>query len=152
MAIKFNVYDVLAVINVYTSGSAKSWAPAKLVYLDVAHKSECNPNSVRNFIVRHPEVFEIKYGKIRPKPTELHEVSQQLSDEEEFKQWVALRIDLIGETMEFLKTLPMSPTVENLLVAISNAREELKSYTDDKLRNLTMDLSTSYGFVPKCTI
>ena len=109
MAIKFNVYDVLAVINVYTSGSAKSWAPAKLVYLDVAHKSE-------------------------------------------FKQWVALRIDLIGETMEFLKTLPMSPTVENLLVAISNAREELKSYTDDKLRNLTMDLSTSYGFVPKCTI
>ena len=152
MTVKLKVSEIYTIIKLYATGSAEGWVPTQSVYNNVASIYSCSPNTIRNFVVRRPEFFEVEFGMIRPAKFSDKPSIEQLNDEEEFKSWIAPRIDLIGEVLFFLTNVPMSPSVENLLVAVANAREELRSYNDDKLRSLVIELCTIYSFVPKTQI
>lgn len=114
----------------------------------VAEKLGCTEITVRNFIMRNLEYFNRKHGLIRPKqPTR---ISNQMEDVKIYQEWLAKKEQIIKQCNAFLATItPPSPIVEAFLVALSNSREELKSYGDDKLQMVLLDLKREYDFIPE---
>jgi hypothetical protein len=108
--------------------------------------------TVRNFIWRNSEAFDFTYGRLRKKVAKSTNIEQQVQDDQEFQKWLAPRMSLVEECLVFLKGVPVSPTLDNLLVMIANAREELYSYIDGKLDTVVMELRKSYGFEPTTKI
>jgi hypothetical protein len=107
----------------------------------------CSPLTVRNFIYRNLDKFEVNRGEIRLKLIET--VAEEKEDLKEFEEWLANRTAVLEECLEFLKVQNMTPYLENLLVLVSNTREALKSYSDTDLVFLVFSLKNEYGFTPK---
>jgi hypothetical protein len=150
MTVEFDLTELYNTIAVLTD--KEGWANAQSVFKATATMHGCTMQTVRNFIWRNSEAFDFTYGRLRKKVAKSTNIEQQVQDDQEFQKWLAPRMSLVEECLVFLKGVPVSPTLDNLLVMIANAREELYSYIDGKLDTVVMELRKSYGFEPTTKI
>lgn len=152
MTTKFDDAEIESIIKMLASGSDNSNARLQTVLLAVSNVYGCTPQTVRNHIIRHPELYEVTYGFIRIKPNISETSSQQEQDLEDFSKWLKLRESVLDECVEFLKGIPFSPLTEIILIGIGNARQELQGYSEVRFRQVLLDLRKSFGFEPKTEI
>ena len=110
----------------------------------------CTPLTIRNFLKKNSEFFEYRHGLIRGK--KIDTLEDQAEDQKEYSEWLKPREGILDECLHFLKYQTPSPYIENLLVRMATAREELKSYTELQLLNVLLDLKREYNFIPKTTL
>ena len=110
----------------------------------------CTPLSIRNFVLRNQEYFEHKHGFIREKIPET--ISQQSEDQKIYQEWLTKREAVLDESIKFLSTLTPTPVIDNILVACATARDELASYTDNRLQELLLTLKKEFDFTPSVGI
>jgi hypothetical protein len=107
----------------------------------------CNQLTVRNFILKRPQFFELKRGQVRVKLVATLE--EQEEDLSEFYNWQSNRTEVLEECLQFLQVQNLTPFVQNLLVLAANARNEFNSYSDRNLVELMDELRREFDFTPQ---
>lgn len=151
MTVEIDEAEVNKIIYMLKDGK-EEWANAMKVFAALSNLYHCSPQTPRNFVYRHPELYEVKYGKVRVKVAQIKTNVDQDSATAEFEQWLAPRLVLAEECAQQLNSAPQNPDVETLLIALANAREDLNSYDDTKLQSVVMELRKIYGFKPNTII
>jgi len=112
-----------------------------------AKQFNCAELTIRNYIRQRPHQFELKYNQVRVLKVE--SLPSILEDQHEFDAWQQCREATLNEVADFLQVQTPSPYLENTLVKVAVAREELRHYNESNLENLLMELRREYNFVPK---
>ena len=129
----------------------KGFVKLKPLLSGAAKQFNCNELTIRNFIKNRPQQFDLKYNYVRVlKVDSIPNTS--VDDQHEFESWRQQREAVLNEVVEFLKVQTPSPYLENTLVKIATAREELSKYNDSNLENLLMELRREYNFIPKTSL
>ena len=146
MTVKIDLLEIHKIIKMFTERDG--WANTKRVLEATAKLYGCKPQTIRFFIYRNDDTFDIEFGRIRLKPVEISTVKEQDNETEIFEKWLQPKMKLVDECTEFLKKVEGMPEVETMLISISNARENLYNYDDSKLKSFVMELKKTFGFVP----
>jgi hypothetical protein len=107
----------------------------------------CTQLTVRNFINKHSQYFEMKYGLVKVKL--IATLKEQEEDSKVFLAFLENRNAVLDECVNFLSVQNQSPYVQNMLALANSARHEFGSYTDSNLRTLLEDLEREFHFVPQ---
>jgi hypothetical protein len=150
MTKELDLLEIYKVIEMLADGQ-QGWANAQRVYIAVGKLYNCTPQTARNWCWRHTQDFEMEFGKIKSKSAKATTTKEQNSEIDEFELWLAPRLVLVEECLQYLKDSPQSPDIEALLISLGNARENLNNYSDAKLQNVVMELR-KLGFEPKTKI
>ena len=124
------------------------WVNTKIFLQRIASHYDCKPLTARHFLLKNAPFFELRHGTIRLKAEKMSSIAEQSNTQAEFEEWRKERDALLDEVVNFLSTKQGDPYVENLLIQVALAREELTSYNDVKLASILMDLRRDYNFVP----
>ena len=149
MTIKISISDLYGVLKKLQQ-DPEGFTSMKEFTTKAAEAFKCTPLSIRNFVLRNQEYFEHKHGFIREKIPET--ISQQNEDQKIYQEWRTKREQILGESVKFLGTLIPSPIIDNVLVACATARDELASYTDNRLQELLLTLKKEFDFTPSIGI
>ena len=149
MTIKITIADLYGVLK-NLQQDPEGFTTMKEFTSKAAEVFKCTPLSIRNFVLRNQEYFEHKHGFIREKIPET--ISQQSEDQKIYQEWHAKREDVLDESIKFLSTLTPTPVIDNILVACATARDELASYTDNRLQELLLTLKKEFDFTPSVGI
>jgi len=147
MTTQIELNEVLDSVRLSPTDS-EGYVNTALLLSKLALKYDCKVLTIRNFISKHSSYFDSKHGRMRLR--EEAQIPQQIQKDAqaEFQVWHDERCAYLDEIVQFLSTR-QDPYMENLLIQIALAREELSSYSDAKLCSIDMDLRRDYGFVPK---
>ena len=142
-------FDVGTLVTLLESLQADDYGFVKtsLFAEKIAELYNCSWLTVHNFIVKNPQIFDYKHGYVRPAPR--REMGKQDEDQKVYKAWLAPREVLLNECTTYLASLSPNPFIENLLVAIATAREDLKSYSDYSLSSILLTLKRELNFEPQ---
>jgi len=140
------LYRVALALPMDDSGFVK----LKPLLATAAKQFNCAELTIRNYIRQRPHQFELKYNSVRV--LKVDSLPSTLDDQHEFETWQQCREATLNEVAEFLKVQTPSPYLENTLVKVATAREELRKYNDSNLENLLMELRREYNFVPKTSL
>ena len=142
--------DLNEVFDLYKTLSPDmgGWVSSTLFMQRIATLYNCKPLTARNFIVKNSIFFEMEHGRIRLRAEKIASMAEQTNAQEEFLKWKSERDALLDEIVQFLSTKQGDPFIENLLIQVALAREELTSYNDAKLASILMDLRRDFHFVP----
>jgi hypothetical protein len=147
MTIKIDLNEILELFKT-CAPDGDGWVSTSLFLDRVAIRYDCKPLTARNFVLKNSSYFEMRHGRIRLRIEAAGSIAEQGNAQAEFETWQAEREALLNECVQFLSTKQGDPYVENLLIQIALARDELKSYNDAKLASIVMDLRRDYSFIP----
>ena len=136
------------VISLLTPDS-DGYVQSKILFEEASKALNCGSQTIRNYVIKNPDYFDRKHGKIRIRKME---IKKQVEDFTEFTSWLTPRYAVLDECAEFLKVQTPSPYLENILVRLAIAREELSSYNDTKFSSFLIDIDKEYNFVPKTVL
>ena len=137
------LYRVAVSLPMDDSGFVK----LKPLLVAASKQFNCAELTIRNYIRNRHHQFELKYNHVRVLKVE--SLPSIFEDQHEFDAWQQCREATLNEVADFLQVQTPSPYLENTLVKVAVAREELRHYNESNLENLLMELRRKYNFVPK---
>lgn len=144
MTVKFNITELYNIMDKLPRDTENFIRTTSFIKL-IQERYGCTPLTIRNFILRNPGIFDVKHGRVRiPKP----EVAiNQERDQAEFNVWFKKNEQMLNQCSRFLMMQePQTPAIENLLVIVASAREQLLDYSNSKLMDLLGTLRRDFNF------
>ena len=141
--------DIVQIMMQEAEHDKDGWIKMKSLLDRISLKYECTYLTARNFMLKNIDIFEFKHGYVKNRVEPMSNIEEQVDAQQEFEVWLKTHEAVLNECTEFLSKQTPSPYIENTLVQVAVAREELKSYNSSKYDSLMLDMGRDYNFVPK---
>jgi hypothetical protein len=144
MTIKFHLENFIESLKALPR-DAEGFANRQQLIELIAKQYGCSQLAVHNYLLCHNSFFQSKHGLIKEgREPELNNVQE--GDQKVFQEWLDNRNKVLDECVDFLRTQTPSPIIEGYLAQVATAREQVRSYVDDKLQYLLIVLKREYSY------